>query len=315
MLFALLLLHLQSASPAPPGRLVDAGGHRLHLHCTGKGRPTVVIETGLGDFSSDWVLVQQRVATFTRVCTYDRAGYAWSEAGPLPRTFDQINYELRKALANAGEPGPYVLVGHSYGGGPVRQFAIAHRADVAGLVFVDIVGEYQYVSMGRHAGRIGDDAKGRQIPPPRDGRGEQRTGAEPTGAPIDPGPIEPPYDRLPRHEQAMHAWASTQPELGRAEDSQREWSTEYFARWMASSRKGSLGDIPLIVLTRKVGGYRTNMDRPAEELERARLDAQLVLTELSTAGKQRLVDAGHNMHLETPDIVVEAIRDVLAAKR
>jgi pimeloyl-ACP methyl ester carboxylesterase len=310
MLLALLLFHLQSAPPAPPGRLVDAGGHRLHLNCTGKGRPTVVIETGLGDISSDWVLVQQRVATFTRVCTYDRAGYAWSDAGPLPRTFDQINYELRKALANAGEQGPYVLVGHSYGGGPVRQFAIAHRAEVAGVVFVDIVGEFQYVSMGPHAGRIGDDAKGRQIPAPRDGIGEKRT-----GAPIDPEPIEAPYDRLPCNEQAMHAWASTRPELGRAEDSQREWSTEYFGRWMASSQKGSLGDIPLIVLTRKVGGYRTNMDRPAEELERARLDAHRVLTELSTAGKQRLVDAGHNMHLEAPDTVVQAIRDVLAAVR
>ena len=113
----------------------------------------------------------------------------------------------------------------------------------------------------------------------------------------------------------MHAWASTQPELGPAEDSQREWSTEYFARWMASSQKGSLGDIPLIVLTRMVGGYRTNMDRPAEELERARLDAQRVLTELSTAGTQRMVDAGHNMHLETPDAVVQAIRDVIAAVR
>ena len=119
---ALLLSILQS--PPAPGRLVDAGGHLLHVHCTGKGQPTVVIETGLGDSSVDWALVQQRVAGFARVCTYNRAGYGRSEPGPLPRTFDRINYERGKALGNAGERGPFVLVGHSYGGGVVRRHAL-----------------------------------------------------------------------------------------------------------------------------------------------------------------------------------------------
>src|ERR1700741_170271 len=81
--------------PLAPGKLVDLGGHKLHVNCSGKGSPVVVIENGLGDFSFDWVLVQTRVSQFTRICTYDRAGYAWSDAGPKPRTFAQINLELR----------------------------------------------------------------------------------------------------------------------------------------------------------------------------------------------------------------------------
>ena len=150
---ASLVVALIVSVPGPAGRLVDAGGHKLHLNCSGQGRPTVVVETGLGDFSFDWILVQRQVASFARICTYNRGGYAWSEPGPLPRTFDQLNFELRKALTASGERGPFVLVGHSFGGGIVRQHALTHPADVAGLVFVDIVGEHRYIRMGPHAGQ------------------------------------------------------------------------------------------------------------------------------------------------------------------
>jgi pimeloyl-ACP methyl ester carboxylesterase len=116
VLSAGFVLAASTSEPKPPGRLADLGGHRLHVNCTGKGSPTVVVETGLGDFSFDWVLVQSRVSAFARICTYDRAGYAWSDPGPKPRTFSQLNLELRDALSKLGEPGPFVLVGHSYGG-------------------------------------------------------------------------------------------------------------------------------------------------------------------------------------------------------
>jgi hypothetical protein len=86
-----------------------------------------------------------------------------------------------------------------------------------------------------------------------------------------------------------------------------------FARWAAASQRGSLGAIPLVVLTRAEGGYGKNLDKPEEELERARLDAQRGLAELSSAGTQRIVNAGHNMHLEAPDVLVQAIRDVIGA--
>ena len=81
-------------APKPPGKMIDVSGHKMHLHCTGKGKPTVVVENGFDEYSFDWVLVQERVEKFARICTYDRAGYAWSDPGPKPRTYAQINLEL-----------------------------------------------------------------------------------------------------------------------------------------------------------------------------------------------------------------------------
>jgi pimeloyl-ACP methyl ester carboxylesterase len=302
-----------STRPAPPGRLIDIGGQRIHLNCSGRGTPTVVIENGLGDFSFDWVLVQRRVAAFARVCSYDRGGYAWSEPGPTPRTFAQLNLELKTALSKAGERGPYVLVGHSFGGGVVRAFALGDPKDTAGLVFVDIVSEQQYIRMGPHAGRVGDNAKGRAIPAPHLGGGEPL--AERPAAANSESALEGPYLKLPPREQALHRWAAAQPGLDAVEDSQREWSGEYFARWVATPQDGSLGAIPLIVLTRADGEYGDNLDKPAAELERIRLEAHAALARLSTSGTQRIVDAGHNMHLEAPDVVAQAIADVGRASR
>lgn len=121
----------------PSGQLVDVGGYRLHIHCLGTGVPTVVTENGLGGSSPDWSLVQPAVSHITRICTYDRAGTGWSEAGPGPRTSQRISAELHALLTNAGLPGPYVLVGHSAGGMHTQVFAGQYAADVAGLVLVD----------------------------------------------------------------------------------------------------------------------------------------------------------------------------------
>jgi pimeloyl-ACP methyl ester carboxylesterase len=146
--------------PEPPGKLVDLGGHHLHVNCTGRGNPTVVVENGLGDFSFEWFLVQSRVSTFSRICTYDRAGYAWSDPGPKPRTFAQINLELRDALSKLGERGPFVLVGHSYGGPVIRNFAAAYPNQVTGMVLVDAAFEGQRVGIGGGKTiRLGESAK------------------------------------------------------------------------------------------------------------------------------------------------------------
>ena len=120
-----------------PGRLVDAGGFRLHLHCTGTGTPSVVLEAALGGSSISWSLVQPSVARLTCVCSYDRAGFGWSDAGPMPRTAGRVADELRVVLDRGGVPPPYVLVGHSFGGFVMRIFAARHPSDVAGLVLVD----------------------------------------------------------------------------------------------------------------------------------------------------------------------------------
>ena len=126
----------------PPGRLVDVGGYRLHIHCLGTGSPTVVLDAGLSGMSHDWNLVQAEIAQTTRVCAYDRAGMGWSDAGPLPRTPEQIARELHTLLTNAGIASPYMLVGHSLGGKNVRMFALQHPEQVAGMVLVDARSEF-----------------------------------------------------------------------------------------------------------------------------------------------------------------------------
>jgi pimeloyl-ACP methyl ester carboxylesterase len=103
--------------------MVDIGSYRLHLYCTGRGKQTVVLSPGGGAFSFDWYLIQQKVSAFARVCSYDRAGSAWSDPGPQPRTLRQEAYELHLALRRTKERGPYILAGHSIGGLVLRIFA------------------------------------------------------------------------------------------------------------------------------------------------------------------------------------------------
>ena len=110
---------LAAKYPAP-GKLVDVGGYRLHLNCQGQGGPTVVMESGNGDFSLSWSKVQGKVAKFTRVCTYDRAGLGWSERSPQPRTAHNLVKDLNTLLARSDVEPPFVLVGHSLGGPLVR---------------------------------------------------------------------------------------------------------------------------------------------------------------------------------------------------
>jgi pimeloyl-ACP methyl ester carboxylesterase len=116
---------------------VPADGTRLNLYCTGNGSPTVVFDSGWGDWAPIWAVVQPRIATWTRACSYDRAGAGFSDAGPMPRTSVRIADELHSALHNAGIGGPYILVASSFGGDNVRVFAYRYTADVAGLVFLE----------------------------------------------------------------------------------------------------------------------------------------------------------------------------------
>jgi pimeloyl-ACP methyl ester carboxylesterase len=123
----------------PPGQLVDVGGYRLHLNSQGEnhGNPTVVLIGCGGCTSANWGWVQPEVATFTRVVAYDRAGFGWSDPGPAPRDALQNAQELHMALTNAEIPGPYVLVGHSYGGPVARVFTAQFTGDVVGMVLLD----------------------------------------------------------------------------------------------------------------------------------------------------------------------------------
>src|SRR5438093_2536930 len=131
------------AATPPPGHLVDIGGHRLHLWCTGDGAPAVILDTGLGGSSADWGFVQPDVARFTRVCSYDRAGMGYSDPGQSPRTARRIASELAELLVRSGIGGRVVLVGASIAGFDVRVFASDHPERAAGLVLVDASHEDQ----------------------------------------------------------------------------------------------------------------------------------------------------------------------------
>lgn len=121
----------------PPGQLVDVGGYSMHLYCTGQGSPTVVLDSGLGDYWLAWFKVQPQISQLTRVCSYDRAGTGWSNPSPQKRTSKIFAQELRTLLQRASIPTPYVLVGHSLGGMTVHLYDDIYPEDVVGMVLVD----------------------------------------------------------------------------------------------------------------------------------------------------------------------------------
>jgi len=300
--------------PDAPGRLIDIGGQRIHLDCTGRGSPTVVFENGAGDFSVVWSLVQPGIAAFTRACSYDRAGYAWSDPGNRPRTYDQIALELHTALQRSGERGPFVLVGQSYGGLLVRNHARRYPNEVAGLVLVDAMHEDQRIDVGSgKPQRIRDWAKGRVRPEPRIVADStlialRRSG---TSLQVDTMVLEPPLDRLPRSLQDVWRAASADSVYRLSWAAEMDWSPEELRR-MHDQRlrdRATLGNLPLVVISRAA-------EEPSDSLatERAALQRDLV----TLSHRARHVTAargGHNVHLEEPELVVDNVRTLVVGVR
>lgn len=139
LLYQALGRHSDRRRFPPLGRILDIGACRLHLHEQGAAEPVVVLESGIASTSLAWALVQPRIAEFARVLSYDRAGLGWSSTCRAPRTLEGMVSELAALLRAANIPPPYVLVGHSFGGLLIRAFAFLHPDEVAGLVFVDPV--------------------------------------------------------------------------------------------------------------------------------------------------------------------------------
>jgi pimeloyl-ACP methyl ester carboxylesterase len=133
---AVVLYHFRATNP-PPGAFYSVNGHRMHINCTGAGSPTIVLESGLGNDALIWGGVQPVLSKTTRVCSYDRAGFGWSEALPAPRDADHIAGELHELLLQVKVTGPIVLMGHSIAGIYMRDYASRYPTDIAGIVFVD----------------------------------------------------------------------------------------------------------------------------------------------------------------------------------
>jgi pimeloyl-ACP methyl ester carboxylesterase len=262
----------------PPGKLVDIGGTKLHLYCSGSGSPTVVLDYGLEGSYLDWRLVQPEVARFTRVCSYDRGGYGWSDPSPKPRTPTAMMQELHALLAAAGEKSPYILVGHSYGGFDVLTYAHEFRSDTAAVVLVD----------SSHP-----DYK-----PAFDLRKKLWLRLLQYSMPFG----------LPR----WRGWCGDRStELGQIKTSfncqSRVPSTAY-AHWTQFNqsaedvrRLGPIGDLPLVVVSR-------DPNRPEERQPRWRF-LQEDLLKLSTNSTLVIAEgSSHDVPGDRPDVVVEAIR-------
>ena len=130
-------LHRFWARHPPRGEVLLVSGHRMHIDCTGSGSPTIVLDAGLGADSLTWGAVQPVLSKTTRVCSYDRAGFGWSDPLPAPRDADHIAGELHELLLEARVADPIVLMGHSITGIYMRDYATRYPAEVAGIVFVD----------------------------------------------------------------------------------------------------------------------------------------------------------------------------------
>ena len=296
-------------APPPLGKLYDVGGHKMHLYHTGKatGGPAVVLEAGAGAFSVDWYLVQQEVEKFATVCSYDRAGHAWSELGPRPRTKKQAVYDLHRLLATAGIRGPYIMVGHSLGGALVRVFATEYPDDVAGMVLVDPGNDNSPLFInGKMEGPF-DKAKPRQIPPPRDQlRDDERALSKPE---LDgykqfrefagPPKIEAPFDKLPEPIQKLHLWAMSLPESNVTDYNSYGPEEDLLLFADRIRNEHPLGNKPLVVLSRKSD-------------EKGVMEGKESFRNLSSNSAFAVSDFPvHEIQLAQPDLVVRAIRAVI----
>lgn len=313
-LFALALLALIGASYEAiasrldrqrfprPRNLVGVGKFRLNLYCTGYGAPTVVLDAGLADALDSWRRVQPEIARFTRVCSYDRAGYGYSDPGPMPRTSERIASELHALLRSAGEVPPFLLVGHSFGGFNVRVFNGKYPDEVAGIVLVDATQEDQY----------------RLLPPAWTVMGAATR----------------------RRAQRQAFWAPLYIDLGIARLQLRlqgqqvppvilqskylKARTSEFENIEVSAEEARIAthisDKPLVVLT---------AGKPIDTALRATLNAddqrayeatwvndlQLRLMHLSTRGTRVIVpDTGHDIPVERPDAIVTAVRELCSCQ-
>jgi len=310
----------------PTGALVDIGGYKLHIHATGKGRPTVVLIAGAGDFSFDWSLVQPEVSQFARVASYDRAGVAWSDLGPTPRTMTQEAYELHLLLRKSGLPAPYIVVGHSVGGLIARVYASRYPQEVAGMVLVDSTHEDTTLMYQGKLVRIRGTAQARPIPPvqtmktspPKPPTEEDKKQAEFNAKLFGAPKIERPFDKLPPHVQKTRLWMLAHPKLSAATDDY--WPEELQAMYVARSADPvPLGDKPLIVLLASGKGDTAPPEISAEEWKRLGDEKRREKEGMvSLSRNHELIVAeqsGHHIQLDEPQLVVKAIRQVVESVR
>ena len=281
----------------PPGQLVDVGGYHMHLYCTGRGSPPVILDSGLGDTWLVWRKTQPQIGRFTYVCSYDRAGLGWSDPSPQPRNSRVMAEELHALLHKAGLPGPYVLAGHSLGGYNVRMFTSLYPTDVLGVVLVDSAHpdyntrnsiKFQHFAMDNiHRMNMIEDTIPFGLPrlmgwcgayPP-----DSRSMARAVGCRLNPF-------RETREESANFR-----------EDGEQVRAI------------GSLGNKPLVVVSRDPETLWTGLPTDVEkDFNKSHEAMQEELTSLSSESYRIIAKgSGHYVQIERPDVVIEAVRDIV----
>jgi len=319
VLTAIFVIPTDFAQPTPqnpPGKLVDVGGYRLHLRCTGNGPSTVVLEYGSTGNSMVWSLVQPDVARFANVCSYDRAYEGWSDAGPGPQSMHQQVYELHTLLRAAHVDPPYILVGWSLGGMIDRLYTDEYPQEVSGMVLVDAT--HEDIAFGDKPFR--ELFSGKPVP------AIQTMKSNPP-APLTPDdqkrfedwkarkvqesktPPEYPWNRFSPTDLALWRFADMNAKpVPSAKGRQEEWLSEEFQQIHDSRRNHPhpLGKIPLIVLA--AGKGEGNAHEPARA-------AQLKDMQTLSTNSAMLVDenSGHGIPIENPQLVTQAVGEVIRA--
>jgi len=278
------------------GQLVNVGGRKMHIDCTGTGSPVVVLDSGLGDSYLSWRKVEPEIAKFTRVCSYDRSGLGYSDSSSRARTSQVISEELHSLLQAASIPPPYVMVGHSMGGYDVRVYTSLYRSEIAGIVLVD----------ASHP-----DQENRFPPELKNLEGSWRREAEfvaysmPLGIPRLLGLCE---------ESAVARAADCNWHAAEEQLSEIRSFSESAAE---TAQTGSLSDLPLAVLSHDPD--KPSNDLPADlakSTNQAWEKMQEDLTHLSTRGTQTIAkNSSHYIQVDRPDVVVDAIRKIVGQAR
>lgn len=307
---------------AAPNRLVEIEpGRRINLHCTGSGAPTIVFDSGLGGGTPAWAPIQPELSKTNRACSYDRAGINFSDPSARASTSQNIVDDLHRTLAAAGIAPPYLLVGHSYGGLNMRLFATTYREEVVGLVLVDPMHEDQseiYRALDPAKPTAEEWAKQRK---PTIDRLTLCEDAAAAGFVIDSESyrtcrIGEPNPLFGREINAAYAKLKLTPGHWRALPSENESVFDASADQVRNSDR-SLGDVPLLVLTRSPAPKRAS-ETQAERDERNRIwvDMHDRIAAFSTRGENRIVaDSGHAIQFDQPESVIAAIREIVRVSR
>ncbi len=300
-----------------PGKRVDVGGYKLHIYCTGptnnkdaadkpseNKKPTVILDSGMGQDSIGWSLVQPEIAKFAHVCSYDRGGYGWSDESPKPRTCKEIVKELHTLLIKAHITPPYILVGHSFGGLNMQLYAKKYPSEVSGLVLVDSAHEKNLEKLPKEPKTLRTSLQFNLL--------ITRLG------------ITRLFLQLPSSKQSVKILPENaqRPMLAHLSSTKqvkatfKEWSS--FKENLAELEEAHLtfGNLPLTVISAGQGPSSDGMSKEWKEYVQKFYPAWMVLQKdlASRSSKGKLIIAeksGHMIPFSQPDLIVEAVKEIV----